>query len=197
MLPPMSSVLKTPPPMTLAEFLAWDAPDPCLWQLIDGEPVAMAPPSRTHGAIQSELGRLIGNHLAVPGNPCTVVMTPGIIPRVRFDENFRVPDLAVTCTGYEMEEYDVSNPVLIAEILSPSNKAETWRNIWAFTTIPSLREILILNSVSVRAEVLRRDADGAWPREALVVEEGDLILESIGLTVPLKALYRATRLARG
>ncbi len=192
----MSSALKTPPLMTVAEFLAWDAPGPYHWQLVDGEPVAMAPPSRTHGAIQSELITAINVHLRAGGLPCSVITTPGIIPRVHANKNFRIPDLAVTCTGYDVEEYDVSNPVLIVEILSPSNKAETWRNIWAFTTIPGLREILILDSTSIRAEVLRRGADGAWPKEAAVVEEGALTLDSIGLTVPLDALYRTTRLAR-
>ncbi len=49
---------------------------------------------------------------------------------------------------YETEEYDVSNPVLIVEILSQSNRAETWQNVWSFTTIPSLREILILSSTA-------------------------------------------------
>jgi Uma2 family endonuclease len=181
--------------MTVTEFLAWDTPDGRFWQLVDGEPVAMAPPSRTHGAIQSELGGLIRNHLNVPGSPCSVVTTPGIVPRVRANENFRIPDLAVTCTRYETEEYDVSNPVLIVEILSPSKRAETWQNVWSFTTIPSLREILILSSTAIRAELLRRDADGAWPATATIVEDGDLVLDSIGLTLPLAAIYRTTRLA--
>jgi hypothetical protein len=39
-----------PSRMTLDEFLAWDPSDQtgCTWQLIDGEPVAMAPGSETH-----------------------------------------------------------------------------------------------------------------------------------------------------
>lgn len=191
----MGPALKLPPLMTVTEFLAWDAPDGRVWQLLDGEPVAMAPPSRTHGAIQSELGGLIRNHLDVPGNPCSVITTPGIVPRVRANENFRIPDLAVTCTRYETEEYDLSNPVLIVEILSPSNRAETWQNIWSFTTIPGLREILILSSTAVRAEVLRRGNDDAWPATATVIEAGNLVLDSIGLTLSLAAIYRTTRLA--
>ena len=75
-----------------------------------------------------------------------LVTAPEIIPRVRANENFRIPDLAVTCTRYDTEEYDVSNPVLIVEILSPSNRSETWQNVWSFTTIPSVREILVLSS---------------------------------------------------
>jgi len=85
--------------------------------------------------------------------------------------------------------------VLIVEILSPSNRSDTWRNVWAFTTIP-LREILILSSTAVRAELLRRGADGSWPASPTMIEDGDLILESIDLTVPLPSVYRTTRLAQ-
>jgi Uma2 family endonuclease len=193
----MSSALKPPAVMTVAEFLTWDSPGEHRWQLEDGEPQAMAPASRTHGAIQSELGYLITNHLRVPGNPCSVVTTPGIVPRVGANQNFRIPDLAVTRTNYEAEEYDVKNPVLIVEILSPSNQAETWRNVWTFTTIPSLTEILLLSSTTVRAEILRRDAVGNWPAVPAVIEDGDLHLESIDLSLPLASIYRTTRLAVG
>jgi Uma2 family endonuclease len=193
---PMSSALKPPDRMTVAEFLAWDAPGATRWQLVDGEAIAMAPTSRTHGTLQLELGGLIRNHLAAEGTRCTVIAAPGIIPRVRANENFRIPDLTVTCTRYETEEYDVSNPVLIVEVLSPSNRADTWRNVWAFTTIPSLQEILLLSSTAIRAELLRRDSDGNWPAASTVIEDGDLVLDSIGFTVPLAAIYRTTRLAR-
>ena len=192
----MSSVLKPPAEMTVTEFQAWDAPGPGPWQLVDGEPVAMAPASRTHGALQGELGRLIGNHLLASGRACTVIAAPGIVPQVRANFNFRIPDLAVTCTSYDVEEYDVNEPVLIVEILSPSNRAETWQNVWTFTTIPSLREVLLLSSTEIRADLLRRDGSGNWPKAATVVTDGDLALDSIGFTVPLAAVYRTTRLAR-
>jgi Uma2 family endonuclease len=63
--------------MTVPEFLAWDAPGETRWQLVDGEPSATGPTSRTHGALQLELGSLIGNHLADAGDRCTVIATPG------------------------------------------------------------------------------------------------------------------------
>jgi Uma2 family endonuclease len=188
---------KVPAMMDVAEFLAWDAPPGNRWQLVDGEPQAMAPASRTHGVIQAELARLIGNHLAEQSPECSVITNAGTIPRIRADTNFRIPDLAVTCSDYQEEEYDVSEPVLMVEILSPTKKTETWTNVWAYTTIPSVREVLILHSVRVRAELLRRDAQGNWPERALVIEDGVLELESIEFRVPLAAVYRRTRLARG
>jgi Uma2 family endonuclease len=192
----MTALPKIPVPMTVAEFLAWTPPTGQLWQLVDGEPQAMAPASRTHGAIQSELARLIGNALAERASPCTVITTPGVIPRVRSETNFRIPDLAVTCTAYGEEEHALTNPVLVIEILSPSNRAETWANVWAYTTVPSIKEILVLNSAKIGAELLRRAEDGSWPPGPLSIETGELTLESIGFSMPLAVAYRTTRLAK-
>jgi Uma2 family endonuclease len=183
--------------MDVAEFLAWDAPPNTSWQLVDGEPQAMAPASRTHGVIQAELAKLIGNRFDESGSSCTVVGAPGVVPRVQADINVRVPDLAVTCTTSQEEEHTLSEPVLLIEILSPSNRSETWTNIWSYTTIPSVKEILVLDSVRIRAHLLRRDTQGNWPERATVIEDGILELESIDFRVPVAVLYRRTRLARG
>ena len=191
----MSALPKIPVRMTVAEFLAWNPTTPQLWQLVDGEPQAMAPASRTHGAIQSELGSLIRNHLAESGSPCSIITTPGVIPHVQSDTNVRIPDLAVTCSGYDTEESALTDPVLLIEILSPSNQAETWANVWTYTTIPSVHEILVLKTASISAELLRRTPDGSWPEQPLILADGELALESIGFRIPLAAAYRTTRLA--
>ena len=48
----MVALAKLPVRMSVAEFLAWAAVRDGRWQLVDGAPQAMAPPSSTHGAIQ-------------------------------------------------------------------------------------------------------------------------------------------------
>jgi Uma2 family endonuclease len=191
----MVALAKIPVWMSLAEFLAWNPGDGRKWQLVDGEPQAMAPGSRTHGQLQSELARVLGNHLTASGGPCSVVTTPGIIPHINAGQNFRIPDLAVTCTGYDAEEYAIADPVLIVEILSPSNRAETWANVWTYTTIPSVREILILHTATIAADLLRRLPDGSWPKQPEAIAGGDLSLGSIDFRIALSALYRTTRLA--
>jgi len=128
--------------MSVDEFLDWEPGDGQAWQLVDGEPQAMFPAKRTHGALQGELSRLVQNHFVEQGGPCSVVVAPGVVPHVQASFNMRVPDLAVTCIEYEVEEAALSNPVLIVEILSPSNQAEAWSNVWTYTTIPSVQEIL-------------------------------------------------------
>jgi Uma2 family endonuclease len=192
----MNTAVKIPVRMTVAEFFAWSPPTQEFWQLVDGVPQAMAPASVTHGAIQSELSGLIRNHLSEKTNPCRVITTPGVIPRIQSETNVRIPDLAVTCSGYAAEDSVLSDPVLVIEILSPSNQAETWANVWAYTTIPSVQEILIVKTASIGAEIIRRGADGLWPdRPSSIAAGGELTLESIGFTFPLAAAYRTTKLA--
>ena len=183
--------------MTVTEFLAWDAGDAAgrVWQLVDGEPVAMAPGSETHAALQGEIGRVVGNHLLSAGGRCRLLSQPGIVPRVRSDRNFRIPDLAVTCAPPGLGLM-VADPVLLIEILSPSNEDQTRANIWAYTTIPSVREILAVHSTRIEAELLRRGADGQWPEQPDILAQGaTLRLESVGFAMPLAALYRTTALA--
>lgn len=120
-----------------------------------------------------------------------------MVPRVRSESNFRIPDLAVACTPYQDEEYDLANPVLIIEILSPSNRAETWTNIWAYTTLPSVHEILVVHSTRIGVELLRRDAVGNWPEQPVAIEQGALELRRIGFSVDVATLYQGTRLATG
>lgn len=192
--PPMSEpVYKVPAMMDVAEFLAWDSPGNQRWQLVDGRPNAMAPASETHNILQGELGALIRNHLVTMGRRCTLVPNAGIVPHVRSDRNVRIPDLAVTCTRSRQESQATSDPVLLIEILSPSNHSETWMNVWAYTTIPSVEEIIVLHSTAVRAEVLRRDSTGNWPERPDVLEQGSLKFVSIGLEIPLIAAYAGSR----
>lgn len=182
--------------MSVEEFLDWDSGDGLLWQLVDGKPQAMAPAKRTHAALQSELGALIRNHLVTRNSICSVLTTPGVTPKLRSSHNMRVPDLAVTCSNYQIEEAALADPVLIIEILSPSNQAETWANVWAYASIPSVQEILVLRSLMIGADLLRRRSDGSWPQEPETILGGDLILESVGFRVPLADVYRTTRLRR-
>jgi Uma2 family endonuclease len=193
----MVAALKLPPhAMTVAEFLEWNPDDGSggLWQLRDGEPEMMAPASDVHGSIQSELGALLRNHLLERGGPCRVVTAPGVVPPVRSDYNMLVPDLAVTCKP--PARHAIAEPLVLIEILSPSNTAKTRANIAAYRTVPSVQEIVVLNGSRVFAEVLRRTPDGAWPAEAeYVAADSELRLESIDFAIPLRAAYRTAGLA--
>ena len=164
-------MLRKPAGMTVADFLAWQPEEhpERRWQLFDGEPVCMAPASENHGAIQAEAAFLLTAHLRERRPACRVIAAPGVVPRVRSAANHRrsaanhrIPDLGVTCSPPSGGQF-VTDPVLLIETLSPSNAALTRENVWAYSTIPSVAEILLLGDVRVEAEWLRRGADGSWP----------------------------------
>jgi Uma2 family endonuclease len=157
----------------------------------------MAPPNATHAFLQGELAALIRNHLRATNAPCDVFVNPGVIPATMAAHNMRVPDLAVSCSPFELVQPAPANPVLIIEILSPSNQADTWANVWAYTSIQSVREILILQADVVGGDVLRRLPDSAWPDRPVAFGDGDLVLDSIGFRVALADLYARTPLGRG
>lgn len=194
----MSDTLSRPPArMTVAEFLEWDSGDASgqRWQLVNGEPVRMALNTMNHGTMVAEAGALLANHLVAQASPCRTIICPGIIPRVQAAENWRIPDLGVTCAP-AIGSWETRDPVLLVDILSPNNYREIRANVFAYTTVPSVREILVVYITRVEAELLRRLPDGSWPAQPLLVRDGEtLTLDSIGLNLPLRALYRTTSLA--
>ena len=188
---------KIPEPMTVADFLAWSGDQSGRkYQLVDGELTAMSPGSATHGTIQMTLGRLIGNSLVERTSQCRVVSEPPVATRIRANVNLRVPDLGVTCVPDAPGQQTLPDPIVLIEVLSPGNASDTWDNVWSYTTIPSVREIVVVHSTRILAEVLRRDAEGNWPAEPEEVgPEGELRLESVGFSCAMTAVYAQTHLA--
>jgi Uma2 family endonuclease len=192
-----SAQRKIPDFMTVEEFIAWPGDGVGgRYQLIDGVVRAMSPASTTHGTIQSELNGIIRNHLKVAGTKCRSVTEPAVEVRVRADINMRVPNIGVSCASDVAGQIALPEPLLLIEILSPGNAKDTWENVWAYTTIPSVQEIVVVHSTRIGAEVLRRIGDGTWAATTEKLGENDTLrLASIGLETPLREAYANTHLA--
>lgn len=198
----MNVAEKLPPsvrtPMTVDEFLKLPGDGTGrIYELVHGVIRAQDAASDAHGTIQLRLGALISNHLETKRPGCRVVANPGIKPRMLAKWNHRIPELGVTCTPNRPDVHEMPDPILLIEVLSPSNEADTWSNIPLYATLPTVMEILIVDSTKVEAQLLRRGADGSWPQEPTTIAEGGTIyLASIGLEVALADAYRGTHLGR-
>ena len=107
----------------------------------------------------------------------------------------RVPDLAVSCDVDDRALRALTAPKVVIEILSPSNEAETRENVWAYTTLPSVSEILLIRSTRIAAELISRGADGSWPANPrLVGADAALVIESLDFSCPLTEIYEDTNL---
>src|SRR5271168_1194721 len=113
----MVVLAKIPVRMTVCEFLKWDSDDGLRYELVDGEPRAMAPAGTIHGFLQGRLATLINGHLDRSKRPCSLVVAPGVIPQIMSAHNVRVPDLGVTCSPLLPGQATLPDPVLLIEIL--------------------------------------------------------------------------------
>lgn len=183
------------PLMSAEQFWAWpgDGTDRA-YQLIDGELAPMAPTSCVHGFLQAKLAALLFNHLQAHRPRCHALITPGVEPHAGRGSNVRIPDIVVDC-GPLQPKGPASTPVVIIELLSPSNARETREAVRACLTIPSLREAVILGTETRGAELYRRDTAGHWPANPEDIgPDDDLILDSIGFRLPLAELYAGSGL---
>jgi Uma2 family endonuclease len=192
-----TAAAKLPTLMTVEEFLKWPGDGTGRWyDLVDGELRAQDAPSETHGSMHARVAYLLTAHLDKRLPSCRVVIGAGVKPRLQAKWNCRIPDLAVTYGRSEKDAREVPDPVIIIELLSPSNRAETWDNVRNYATLPSVSEIVVIDSTRVYADVLVRDIKGLWPANPLPVDVGGLVgFASIGFEMPLNEAYRGTHLA--
>ena len=181
--------------MTVDEFLRWDDGTDARYELVDGFVVAMAPPVPRHGTLTLRLGGAIDAALRTRP-PCSAHGEAGIVRPDR-DDTFYVADIAVTCDPLQPDDQLIRNPILIVEILSPSTATfDRNRKVPDYRRIASVQEILLLDSASVFAEVLRRDGD-RWITEIVQGPTSTLSLGSVPITIPMAELYRGLPLPEG
>ena len=173
--------------MTVAEFLRWEDGTDTRYELLAGQPVAMAPPAPPHGFLAARLCARIEGALQ-SRRPCMVQIEVGIARPDR-DDTCYVADLAVTCKPPRSGEQLISDPVLIVEVLSPTTGLrDRHTKVADYRRILSVEEILLIDSTSIFAEVLRREGD-RWITEIVRGPQAKFSLASIGLTATMSELY--------
>lgn len=161
----MALALRRDPGMRVAEYQAWvaDLPDEERWELIDGEPVLMAPQSERHQQIVLNLARQLSDMTRNRG--CRAI--PGIAVLSDSMDTFEpIPDVVVRC-GPPLRDGYARDPVLVAEVLSPSTMSrDRGRKTDFYRSIASLKLFLIAYQDEPRVEVWRREPEGGWAFEA-------------------------------
>ena len=176
--------------LTVEDFLDCCSSDQRHYQLFDGIIVAMAPPGGRHQRIAGVLGGALYNAVQSKLPACAVLVQAGIAPQGMQGRNYFETDLTVTCEPQRDDHRGiVREPLLIVEILSPgTDRDDVFIKLPAYQRIPSLQEILYVETERIGAIVYRR-AEGTWQTINLA-SGAQLQLETVGLDIPLTALYR-------
>jgi Uma2 family endonuclease len=177
--------------ITVAEYLESEKNGTVRHEYLDGEVYAMSGASKRHNLISNNLNVQLRTHLR--GGACQVfiVDVKVFIEALNF---FYYPDIVVACDPEDDDDYFVRRPVLVVEGESPSTTAIDRREkLMAYRKVESLREYLLLAQDSISAILFRRDEKDNWWSEQLGCVD-ELRLESVGFTLPLKALYEGIEL---
>ena len=171
--------------MSVAEYRAWveGRPGDERWELLDGEPLLMAPPRERHQQIVANLVRRLGD--LAERQDCRAL--PGLaILSEAMDDFAPFPDVVVRCGAPRPDGY-ADDPVLIAEVLSPSTMSiDRGRKSDFYRTVPSLQTFLIVYQDEARIEVWRRDAD--WSKRVVGLDDA-IDLPELGGRVAVSDVY--------
>lgn len=191
----MGDAAKRPTYLTIEEFMEAYAGAKGRHELVDGVVRSMSPAAPIHSVIQSRLLVAISNHLQQTGRACEAV-TEGVIKlHMGRRVNLRSPDIVVDCRSRGPFGKTFESPLVIIEVLSPSNESDTWETIRACATLPTLQEIVVVRTDEQLAQVFRRGENGRWIDDAETVSgSNNMRIACLDLTVDLASLYAGTTL---
>lgn len=174
--------------MTLDEFYQMEGEPDTRYELLDGVVLAMTPPSNAHGALVVTLAWLLKS--ALKSRPsCSLLSEVGIRSLTRSDTHYQA-DLAISCSPQSADSHEINEPLLIVEVLSPSTEDHDRKvKTVDYRKLPSLREVLLVDSRRPYCELHRRLEGDRWLAELVADLNGSVRLESIDAELPLAELY--------
>ncbi|MGQ0663367.1 MAG: Uma2 family endonuclease [Pseudomonadota bacterium] len=174
--------------MEVAEFLAFQGDRDTRYQLRDGVPVAMAPPSGAHGILAGNLAGHLST--ALSAHPRCAVWLEAGIRSVSNKRSFHQADMVVTCTPVAVGQQQIDDPLLIVEVLSPSTADDDRRvKLPDYRAMPSVKEIVLIDSRYSYCEIHRRQDGDRWLVDLYRQPDARVRLDSVGLDRPLGELY--------
>ncbi len=183
------------PQATLEQFHAFrdERPKEEKWELIDGVPEMMPPPTLKHQRICRNLETLINARLAIARPEWLADREIGLLdPK---DDRFNPePDVTVIDAVIGDDQIYAEQFYFVCEVLSGSDKPIVLQlKLAYYQKHPSNLGVLFVRQDSVSAKLYARDGD-AWVERRLVDAGGPVDLPGIGIIGRLGDLYRTTPL---
>jgi len=181
--------------MTVHEFLEWQDARDELYELVDGEPVAMAGAKIRHDLVAGNALSEIRRQFRATGNPCDTVSGDIGIPTSA--ETFRRPEVSVLCPPFDQDATMGTSPRLIVEVLSESTeRVDRLFKLEEYNALESLNYILVVDPTAVDVGFWVREAGGNWRSERITNMEAAIHMPRLGLSLPVAVLYDRIQLTQ-
>jgi Uma2 family endonuclease len=160
-----------------------------------GEIFAMSGAKMPHNDISKNLS---GNlYVKLKGKKCQPY---GSDVRIHIESNtlFTYPDISIICGDVvtrNNDDYNVLNPTVIIEILSPSTKNyDRGEKFKLYRDIPTLKEYILVDSESIHIEVFRLNENNHWELEEYNSTENLLHIKAINENILISEIYEGVKL---
>ena len=178
---------------TIEEYLEMENASDEKHEYYQGEIFAMSGAKTQHNIITRNL--MINLGIKLKGKPCQPF---GSDQRIHVEKNTLItyPDISVICGKVETlkdDQYNVLNPTLLIEVLSPSTKNyDLGQKFKLYRDIPTLKEYVLVDSVSVSVEDYFINQQGNWELKEHRNLAETLELNSIQVALELKDIYEGS-----
>ncbi len=175
---------------TIEEYLEFENHSPEKHEYYQGEMFAMAGAKVVHNLIAVNFLSLLKQKLK--GKSCQPFNSD---QRIHIPQNslFTYPDISIICgeiMTLDQDEYNVLNPSVIVEILSPSTKSyDKGEKFTLYRDIASLKEYLLVDSERIRIEIFRLNEKNHWELEEYKTMSEILEIKAVSLSIPLDEIY--------
>lgn len=151
-------------------------------ELVEGTLYDMVGSSMIHNQIALDCAYLLKNQLE---KPCHVFVSD---MKVRVRDNFYYPDVVISCEPIVPDQYFLTSPVVIIEILSKSTEGrDRVEKSNAYRRLASLQAYILLAQDQPHAEVLRRH-DQEWTVETYSTGE-TITLNELKVNLPIDTIF--------
>jgi Uma2 family endonuclease len=173
-------------PMTREEYRAWAEQQPTgRFERINGIVVAMAPERVSHARIKARLWMSLDRAVRLAGIACEA-LPDGIT--IEVDESDYQPDAIVQCGPLDPNAVSVDNPVIIAEVLSPSTaRFDRTQKLRDYFSLPTVHHYLIAWPDKPQIVHHRRGDDGTI--ETRIITTGAIDMAPPGITIFMEEIY--------
>jgi len=177
--------------MTPKEYLARERKAEFKSEYWNGQVFAMSGGTEKHVTITTNL--TVALYLQLSRKGCRIFGSDMRV-RVEASDLYTYPDVSVVCGKRKFEGSSADtllNPVLIAEVLSPSTERYDRVGKFAmYSAIESLREYVLVSQSSVHVERYLRHPGGKWAMTEAVRLKDAIKLASVPAVLKLRDVYR-------
>ncbi len=175
--------------VSVEDYLAAEEASDVRHEYLGGFVYAMAGETRRHNRIVGRLYSAIESHLR--HRSCNVYFSDVRVNLdLRNDQYYYYPDIVVTCDKRDTHPRFVRYPKLIIEVLCESTERTDKREkFFAYTSIPSLEEYVLVSQARPEVTVFRRT--DKWAAEKFSGLKSKAKLQPLKMSLPLSAIYEA------